>query len=211
MVSFEVLPNHEGLRLLAHADTLRDMHSIIHDVNERSPLIVDKEGFFLSLAYDVRKAYEGQRRQRAADTYDPAAGVLYGVDILWPTLLVQCRLFRAALGFIDSGKRHQVYAYALEAVVEDGLKADFGSLNDFIYEKYQTLAVDVPVVQDKISSRIELYYGWKKAERRRRLGNLLESLDPSYSFIYKMRAQSGETDLLTPATLRQAENAERER
>ena len=36
-----------------------------------------------------------------------ALGPRYGVQILWPVLLLQQRLLRASLAYIDHGRRHQ--------------------------------------------------------------------------------------------------------
>ena len=41
--------------------SLRWLHEVVHDVNERSPLIKDDESPFLGLAYDARKAYQSER------------------------------------------------------------------------------------------------------------------------------------------------------
>jgi len=97
MLNYEIVDKHEGLRLLGSADDFRRFHAILHDVNERSPVVFDKEGVFIALAYDVRKAYEGQRLVRKATKHDPYSGPMLGVDILWPTILVQCRMFRVSL------------------------------------------------------------------------------------------------------------------
>jgi hypothetical protein len=198
MLSFELLKDHEGPRLFGAPDTLRGFHEILHDVNERSPIILDKEGVFLALAYDVRKAYEGARIKRKPARDEVNAGPLFGVDMLWPVLLLQCRMLRASLGFIDSTKHHQAYAYALEAVVEDALRADFGADSETIHAEYLRVIPEHPGVYDDMTDRIELYAGWSKRERRARLANLLETLDPMYAFLYKMRAEHGEGGLLSP-------------
>jgi len=92
---------------MGSAESLREVHTLLPDVNERNVIIRDKEGFFLALAYDVRKAYEGQGTKRKPRREVLHAGPMLGVDILWPTLLVQARMLRASLGFMDSSKRHQ--------------------------------------------------------------------------------------------------------
>lgn len=33
------------------------LHEVVHEVNDRSPIVINKEGSFLGLAYDVRKAF----------------------------------------------------------------------------------------------------------------------------------------------------------
>jgi hypothetical protein len=60
----------------------------------------------LGLAYDFRKAFEGQRYIRKPKSGDGFESGVVGVEILWPTLLIQCRMLREALGFIDSTKWH---------------------------------------------------------------------------------------------------------
>jgi len=198
MLSSEKLPHCEGLRLMGSAEALREFHAILHDVNERSAIIHDKEGFFLALAYDVRKAYEGQRTKRKPNRQLLHAGPTLGVDILWPTLLAQARMLRASLGFMDSSKRHQAYTYALEAIIEEGLKRDFGDAYESIHEQYLMLSPEHPYLEEAIASRVELYAGWSGAERRRRIVNLLESLDPMYRSLYRYRVNRGDEDVLSP-------------
>lgn len=198
MLSSEKLPRYEGLRLMGSAETLREFHTLLHDVNERSVLIRDKEGLFLSLAYDIRKAYEGQRTKRRANPQVLNAGPMLGVDILWPTQLVQARMLRASLGFTDSTKRHQAYTYSLEAIIEVGLAREFGNDYDAIHERYLLLSPEHPDLEEAILSRVELYAAWSGPERRRRIVNLLESLDPMYGSMYPHRVANGDTDILSP-------------
>lgn len=54
MYSYNALKNAAGIALFSDYLSLRQANEIIHDVNERSPLIRDKDGFFLGLAYDLR-------------------------------------------------------------------------------------------------------------------------------------------------------------
>lgn len=198
MLSSEKLPRYEGLRLMGSAEALREFHALLHDVNERSVLIRDKEGFFLSFAYDIRKAYEGQRTKRKANPQVLHAGPMLGVDILWPTLLVQARMLRASLGFMDSTKRHQAYTYALEAIIEEGLEREFGNDYEAIHEQYLMLSPEHPDLEEDILSRVELYAAWPGPVRRRRIVNLLESLDPMYSSMYPHRVANGDTEILSP-------------
>ena len=46
MLSFGLLKNHAGILLVGDYTSLRCLHEVIHDVNERSPLVKDKEGCF---------------------------------------------------------------------------------------------------------------------------------------------------------------------
>ena len=89
MLSYQLLNNHAGLLLVGDYTSLRLLHEIVHDVNERSPLIREEDGPFLGLAYDVRKAYEQQREILAPPQGYEEMGTRYGVQILWPVLLLQ--------------------------------------------------------------------------------------------------------------------------
>jgi hypothetical protein len=71
MFSYKALKNAAGIALFSDYLSLRQANKIIHDVNERSPLIRAKDGFFLGLAYDLRKAYEGQRLTLKEDPVYP--------------------------------------------------------------------------------------------------------------------------------------------
>ena len=198
MLSCELTPNLSGLVILGSAETLQSFHEILHDVNERSPIIRDKEGLLLALAYDVRKAFEGQRiiKKPAKDVMH--SGPRLGFEILWPTILVQSRMLRVALGFMDSGKRHQAFVYALEAVVEEALQKDFPGEYAQIHDRWLRLLPDHPVIEEKSGSRIEHWYHWRKAERRRGIIPLLDSLDPMFEFDYKMAVKHGEKVFMSP-------------
>ena len=50
LLSYRLLKNHAGILLIGDYTSLSWLHEVVHDVNERSPLVRDKEGMFLSLA-----------------------------------------------------------------------------------------------------------------------------------------------------------------
>ncbi|QMI49752.1 DUF6904 family protein [Burkholderia sp. MBR-1] len=82
MLQYALLKNHAGLLLCGDYNSLRELHEVVHEVNENSVLVRNKEGEFLSLAYDVRKAYEGQRRVLQPPDGYPEVGTSFGVEIL---------------------------------------------------------------------------------------------------------------------------------
>ena len=59
MLQFDLTKRHAGIVLWGDTWSLRADHDLVHKVNEESPVVQNKEGFLLGLAYDVRKAYEG--------------------------------------------------------------------------------------------------------------------------------------------------------
>jgi|SRR5450631_348725 len=100
------------------------------------------------------------------------------------------------------------FAYALEVVVEEGLAVDFGAGYNAIHEQYLMLSPEQPSLEESIISRVELYDKWSKVQRQRQIGNLLESFDPLYSFMYKIRTEGGEPGLLSPEELDKIEDEE---
>lgn len=208
MLSYQLLKNHAGLLLVGDYTSLRWLHEVVHDVNERSPLINDDESPFLGLAYDARKAYQLEREILPAPQGYEEMGTRYGVRILWPVLLVQHRMLRVSLGYLDHAKRHQAITYALEAVIEEGLREDFGSQGQAVIDLWQRLDPVDPAMFDRLDSRTAIFCSWTKAERRRRFVALLASFDRMYESIYTFRAGRGEHGLLSPEELAQWENKE---
>ncbi|WP_292404134.1 hypothetical protein [Mesorhizobium sp.] len=128
MLSYQLLKNHAGILLIGDYTSLRWLHTVVHDINERSPLIKDREGLFLSLAYDVRKAYERQREILQPPPDHEEMGIRYGVQALWPVILLQQRMLRVSLAYLEHTAKTQAIAYALEAVIEEALEEDFAAL-----------------------------------------------------------------------------------
>ncbi|CAG9184034.1 DUF6904 family protein [Cupriavidus pampae] len=166
MLMYDLLKNHAGILLCGDYKSLCSLHEVIHQVNEKSVLIKDKDGPFLGLAYDLRKAYEGQRRKFKAPAHYPEIGPSFGVEIIWPVILLQCSMLRAALAFFDCTKRHQAFTFALEDLVEAALIADFGANAPEIIANWQRIDPRMPWAEEKLSSRGAQFCQWSKAQRR---------------------------------------------
>jgi hypothetical protein len=208
MLSHSLLKNHAGILLIGDYTSLAWLHEVVHDVNERSPIVKDKEGAFLGLAYDVRKAYERQREVVLPPKHSEEIGVRYGVQILWPVLMLQQRLLRQSLAFLDHTAKTQSITYALEAVIEDALHEDFGAQAGHIINLWQRLDPAQSEVFDMMNSRGGIFCSWTKAQRKTGFGQLLSSFDPMYERFYPMRLRSGEKSLISPAEFAAWENAE---
>lgn len=201
MFSFQLLENHAGLRLVGPHMAFKELHDAVHHVNEHSPIIRDKEGFFMALAYDARKAYEGQRTVIKPPAEYPEKGIIYGVEILWPVLLLQVRMLRQSLAYIPSTARLQAMAYSLEAVIEEGIEADLPNQARELLAAYERIDSSHPWAEDKINGRGAYFCLLTKLQRNERLLNLLASLDPLYPSIYELRFANGERGLLSPTEL----------
>ena len=208
MLSYSLLKNHAGILLVGDYTSLTWLHEVVHDVNERSPIVKDKEGSFLGLAYDVRKAYERQREVIQPPKHIEEIGVRYGVQILWPVLMLQQRLLRQSLAFLNHTAKTQTIAYALEAVIEDALREDFGAQAGHIIDLWQRLDPAQSEVFDMIDSRGAIFCSWTKAQRKAGFAQLLSSFDPMYDRFYAMRLENGEKNLISPTEFAGWENAE---
>lgn len=202
MLSHRLLNNHAGVLLVGEYESLHWLHEVVSDVNERSPIITNKEGWFLSLAYDVRKAYEQQRQILPPPRKDRARGVRFGVEIIWPALLFQQRMLRGSLSYLEHNRKHQAITYALEAVIEDALKEDFGDDADAVIEIWHRLNPQLREVDEFFDARCAIFCSWTKAERERHFLNLLESFTPMYDSFYPLRVRNGEKGLLSPEELK---------
>lgn len=201
MLQYRLLKNHAGILLIGDYHTLHVLRDVVLDVNERSPIVSDVEGPFIGLAYDARKAYERQRQIIKPPEQFEEIGIRYGVEILWPVLLVQHRILRASLSFLPNSARHQAIAYALEAVIEDAIAEDFGAVATEIKEKWQRIDPAQPWAVDKIYSRSAIFCSWSKHQRRKMFSILLDSLDPMFPSLHELRVKNGETELLSPDEL----------
>lgn len=197
MLSYTLLPGHRGIRLIADYATLRELHAVLHDVNEHSPLIADRDsGVFLSLAYEVRKAYEQQRATLHPPRGKEAEGVRFGTDLAWPLLLLQQRLLRCSLAYIPHGPRHQAITYALEAAIEAALTEAFGA---GAVAAWRRIDAAYPAAQTRIGPRASVFDGWTKAQRKRHFVELLDSLDWSFERIFAASAAQGRPLALAPS------------
>jgi hypothetical protein len=201
VLSYKLLKNHAGILLCGDYSTLEALNRVVHEVNDKSVLIQNKEGMFLALAYDARKAYEGQRTVIKPEKHFAEMGVRYGVEILWPVLLVQCRLLRCSLGYFDSTKIQQAIAYALEDVIETAIDEAFGAEAAHVALEWQRIDASQPEVVDKLDSRGAQFCLWSGAERRAKLAGLLLSFDPMYDWSYSQALKDGDSDLVSPSAL----------
>ncbi|WP_412907922.1 DUF6904 family protein [Enterobacter ludwigii] len=74
------------------------------------------------LAYDIRKAGEGCRRTEQHEYESQDTYHIYGVELLWPLILIQLALFRRSMSYIQVNKNHLSLMYAFEHILESALK-----------------------------------------------------------------------------------------
>ena len=163
MFSYQLLDGHAGPLLFGDFSTLNLLQDVVNDVANRSPILQSGESFradvFRALAYDARKAYEGNLHVKSSPDE-----VLYGAEMLWSVLLPQTRILRVALGYIDHGKQHQAITYALEYVIEEALKMDFDTDAQEIIDQWQRLS-DVEIL-DRLEENVKEFEATTQEERK---------------------------------------------
>lgn len=133
----------------------------------------------LSLAYDIRKAREGCRRTEqyeyeGHDTYN-----IYGVELLWPLVLIQLALFRRSMSYIQVNKNHLSLMYSFEHILESALKELMPeNWEDLIRLAKFSSDSDFKSIEDSIDSRCCYFVNLQPELRKKQLRNILCSFDP---------------------------------
>ncbi|EPU4092949.1 DUF6904 family protein, partial [Klebsiella pneumoniae] len=143
---------------------------------DESPLIKVKDGFMLSLAYDIRKAREGNRRveQHQYDQHDTYK--LYGVELLWPLVLVQSSILRNSMGYIQTDKNQLSVIYAFEYLIESALtESERTTSNDIMLTVKYASDSDFNFIEDNIDSRCCYFISLSPEQRKKQLISIVRS------------------------------------
>jgi hypothetical protein len=201
MLSYRLSQDLAGIYLTADLLTLQALHEVIHQINDASPIVRDKEGLFFAMAHDVRKACEGRGEVIRPDPLSPGTGVRYAVEMLWPTMLVQLRIMRASLAFMNSSKQQQGFTYLLEAVAESAISEAFGQKAPDVLDAWQRLDPAHQWLEESFDGRGVQFCRWNSAQRKSGMSGLLTSLDPMYHTLYPMLVERGVKHLVQPDVL----------
>ena len=193
MLDFELTPNHAGIVLWGDYESLRRLNTFINHVVQESIIVPDKEGFVLRLAYDVRKAHDGQRKEGYRNNLNESDRCrVYGVEVLWPLLLVQVGILRQAMSYIPTNKLHQAYMFEMEHLVESALRVAIPNSADAIIEQVSAIgATNYNHLSNVIDSRCRYFIGLPAMQRLNALLPLMQSLNPMHESYYETQNQSG--------------------
>ncbi|MDK2126704.1 DUF6904 family protein [Parachitinimonas caeni] len=184
MLNARLNRHHTGLTLWGDGYSLRQLHGLVHSLVEQSALIEDKEGYVLGLAYDLRKAYEGQRQREVLDVGLDDRLTIYGVEILWPYILLQTGQLRQALADLPSSKLDQALLYQLEHAVESALRQVVPATAEDILQTVRQIAVSpYPQLEDALHSRCAYFVGLSPRQRLSKLHRVIETLHPAYQLV----------------------------
>jgi hypothetical protein len=178
MLRYDLTPHNGGIVLWGDAEALNELHALIHVIVDESPMIKVKDGFILALAYDIRKAREGYRRDEPYQYEHQDNYRLYGVELLWPMVLIQTAILRSAMSYMETDKNQLSVMYAFEYLLESALKELMPATSEAVLQVARFAAdSDLMFVEDCIDSRCCYYLGLSPVQRKAQLVSILRSMD----------------------------------
>ena len=163
-----------GITLYGDYEDLGSIHKTIHKLCD-SWLIAENEQNedALSIAYEIRKAYEGKRE---TIVFKETKNTYFSFNIDWPFIIFYTSYFRYSASYCDTNKEDQSNLYRLEYYVEKSLIEYDHKIGNEILSWYQTIGC---VSKDFIISYVDdvayefLYGGGSGKMNFRRLPQLL--------------------------------------
>ena len=182
MFSYTPMKKLAGIRLEADYFTFKVLNRTIHEVAGRfTHDNTDDADVLMGLAYNARKAMEQARDVIQPPRHYEEVGVRYGFKIIWPSLLLQARMLREAMGIGPSNASFQSIAYDLEATIEEAVRRQFGATAEdvlFSWKRLSTLKAGTP---GKLTALGGMFCAWTAKERKERMIALLEAFDPRHA------------------------------
>ena len=175
-----------GLELIGHPDDFQSLHETLHSLCEAAPGGLDQHEHALSVAYEIRKAFEGQR-----GVIETELGMLCSTPFIWPHILFYAGYFRQLAGQCPTTKGDQANLYALEDCIESALIEYDAKTGMELAKAYLSVGA---VSQNYFIQFIEdvcfefLFGGSSGKMRFRRLPKLLKSMS-EFSLDYQAYAQ----------------------
>lgn len=169
-----------GVTLYGDYNDLQSLHGTIHLIcDDNSYGVYSPKEKALSIAYEIRKAYEG-KRQKIID--EEHGSTYYATNIDWPRALFYASFLRHAAGFCSTTKKDQANLYRFEYCIESALASyDYNTARDILYW-YDTIGC---VSRDFIISFVDeityeyLYGGLSGKRNFKRLPDLLRCIRSS--------------------------------
>jgi hypothetical protein len=114
-----------GVQILGDYADLATLYSTIHKLSERldgeAELTKGRSDLLMAFAYDIRKAYSGQRDQDVL-TFDGQHKVTYFCfNYLWSDLIITYNVLRHEAGYLVTDALDQACLYLLEAQIRHAL------------------------------------------------------------------------------------------
>ena len=195
--------NGTGLELFGHTDDLESLHETIHFLCGTSVGEIDQHEHALSVAYEIRKAFERQRKIRRTDS-----GEQYGTQFVWPHIIFYVSYFRQLAAYRPTNKEHQSNLIRFEFCLESALieyDAKVGAEVVSLYPMVGAVTTDYYVSYISDITYSFLYEGGAGKMRFRRLPAMVKSMaqvSPEYRDYASMLEREAKKHGCSPHQLR---------
>jgi hypothetical protein len=112
-----------GITIYGDYYDLSALNETIHKIAGQNFVQENTGEFMLGLAYDARKAYEGQRVKRKLGLGSLDKVNYYGFSVLWPIVLTQAGMIRHFAAYHVTDRKDQACLYLLEDCILTSLLA----------------------------------------------------------------------------------------
>ena len=176
---FENRRSNAGLIIWGDIYELKALWTFIHRVQGESSLLDSSDdGVLMSLAYEIRHAFDRMRRKETRKWFGEDPTPIYGFDCIWPNILVQVGLLRAAMAFMPAITRgEQAVMYGLESTVANALENLLpGTGEQFLKAAASIGQAGEKLIDEKLFSRTCYFLTLTPAQRKKHLGAIFDSL-----------------------------------
>ena len=118
--------NGTGISIFGDFADLENLYETVHEIaeplNENDIQLKGQWQLLLNFAYDIRKAYSGQRLiDKVTYNGDGHKIPLFGFQCVWTDVLIFISTLRHNAGYLPTNKKNQANLFRLEEVVERAL------------------------------------------------------------------------------------------
>jgi len=126
MLQGEPTKNGTGISIFGDFGDLANLYEVVHEiantVDESNLNLKAQCQLLMNFAYEIRKAYSGQRlKEKITYGVDEIEYQYFGFQIVWTDILIFISTLRNNAGFIQTDKFQQANLYMLEHIVEESL------------------------------------------------------------------------------------------
>ena len=126
MLQGQPTKNGTGISIFGDYGDLANLYEIVHEIarsrDEYNERLKAQNQLLMNFAYEIRKAYSGQRLQdKFTYSGDEIEYQYYGFQVVWTDILIFISVLRHNAGYIQTDKFQQANLYMLEHIVEKAL------------------------------------------------------------------------------------------
>ncbi len=109
-----------GIEIYGDYYDFRSLHQVLHNIDQHIADVAFDGDFYMGLAYEVRKAYSGNRLKKKMQAEDEA--FYYGFQFSWPDILFTLNILRQRVGYMGSFHEVNAHLFALEHITMEALR-----------------------------------------------------------------------------------------